>query len=168
MQTLKNIVRALSLPEGCSGTNFPGLTLYRYTDRKITMPDLHNPYIYLVLDGGIRLHTPSGIMDYMAGQYSVSAIDTPLSGYILTYSSQMDFLAAALEFTLNDVISVVIDLEESLTEQITNARLEEDFMKKADAHVLETAARLLSAVNESTQLAFIGRQLQREIIFYIL
>lgn len=168
MQTLKNIARALSLPEGCSRTNFPGLTLYRYTDRKITMPDLHNPYIYLVLDGGIRLHTPSGIMDYIAGQYSVSAIDTPLSGYILTCSAQMDFLAAALEFTLNDVISVVIDLEEELTEQIMNARLEDNFMKKSDDHVPETMGRLLSAMNESTQLTFIGRQLQREIIFYVL
>ena len=40
--------------------------------------------IYLfVSDGELRLYTPSGIMDYVAGQYSVSAIDTQKRGYVI-------------------------------------------------------------------------------------
>ena len=52
--------------------------------------------LWYPLKGAVRFHTPSGIMDYMAGQYSVSEIDTPTAGYVLTYSEKGDFLAAAL------------------------------------------------------------------------
>ena len=54
------------------------MTAYRFFDAKVNMPQTENPYLYLVIDGALRLYTPSGIMDYMAGQYSISKIDTPL------------------------------------------------------------------------------------------
>ena len=82
------------------------------------MPQTENPYLYLVLGGVLRLYTPSGIMDYMAGQCSVSQIDTPLSGTILTPSEKGDFLALSLEFTVNDVITAVLGPDNSLTEKI--------------------------------------------------
>lgn len=75
------------------------------------MPLTANPYLYVVLDGMLRLHTPSGIMDYMAGQYSVSKIDTPLMGTVLNFSVEKDFLALSVEFTLNDVITTVLSLD---------------------------------------------------------
>lgn len=86
----------------------------------------------MVLDGSVRLHTPSGIMDYMAGQYSVSAIDTPTAGYVLTYSEEQDFLALTLEFTLNDVLSTAIELDDKLMEQIMNFELDASVMQRSD------------------------------------
>lgn len=71
----------------------------------------------------MRLHTHSGIMDYMQGQYSVSAIDTPESAQVLTFSDEGDFLALSVELQLNDVISVVLDLEENLAERIINSQV---------------------------------------------
>lgn len=44
------------------------MTAYRFVEAKINMPQTENPYLYLVLEGTLRLYTPSGIMDYMAGQ----------------------------------------------------------------------------------------------------
>lgn len=67
-------------------------------------------------------------MDYMAGQYSISKIDTPLSGTVLTFSEQQDFLAVALEFSTNDVIMAVLDLDNDLTENITGERMDEGIM----------------------------------------
>ena len=77
------------------------MTAYRFFDAKVNMPQTENPYLYLVIDGALRLYTPSGIMDYMAGQYSISKIDTPLYGTILSFSEQNDFLSLALELTLS-------------------------------------------------------------------
>lgn len=78
------------------------------------MPQTENFYIYTVLDGSIRLFTPSGIMDYMPGQFSVSKIDTPTSGHVLTFSEKGYFLALVIELTLNDVISVLLDFKQLL------------------------------------------------------
>lgn len=82
------------------------------------MTHTENPYLYIVLDGALRLYTPSGMMDYMAGQYSVSKIDTPLSGTVLTFSEQQDFLALAVAFTANDVITEVLVMDNELSERI--------------------------------------------------
>lgn len=82
------------------------------------MPNTENPYLYIVLDGMLRLYTPSGIMDYVEGQYSISQIDTPLSGTVLTFSSRQDFLALSVEFTVFDIITAVLGLDNDLTEKI--------------------------------------------------
>lgn len=123
LKNLQNESRNLPLREGSNETGIPHLTAYRFTTDKIQMPQTDEPYLYIVLDGTLRLYTPSGIMDYMAGQYSVSKIDTPLSGTVLTFSEQQDFLALAVEFTPGDVISEVLDLDNGLTERIMGEKL---------------------------------------------
>jgi len=95
-KSLQEEIRNLPLKEGGNQTGIAGITAYRFTTEKMQMPQTENPYLYIVLDGMLRLYTPSGIMDYMAGQYSVSKIDTPLSGTVLTFSKQQDFLALAV------------------------------------------------------------------------
>ena len=91
MERLQFEARKAACAEGGSGTGIPSVTAWRFNTEKIQRPRTENPYLYLVLDGMLRLYTPSGIMDYMAGQYSISQIDTPLSGTVLTFSEQRDF-----------------------------------------------------------------------------
>ena len=91
IEKICKIARLFSLAEGENKTEIPFLSIYRSTGRKIDMPQLGSFYIYVVLDGSIRLYTPSGITDYLAGQYSVSKIDTSNSGYVLTFSDQGGF-----------------------------------------------------------------------------
>lgn len=86
MKDLQNELRTRFLIDGENLPKIPSVKVYRFTDERIKMPQTDNPYLYIVLDGMLRLYTPSGIMDYMAGQYSVSKIDTPLHGTVLAFS----------------------------------------------------------------------------------
>lgn len=167
-QELKNKIRGISLEEGGNKTGIPYVTAYRFTAQKIQMPKTENPYLYIVLDGTLRLYTPSGIMDYMAGQYSVSKIDTPLSGTVLTFSEDEDFLALAVEFTVYDVITVVLNLDKDLTESIMNEKQAAQIMSAADSSVIESVCRLFSAMNKNIQSEFIRRNIIQEVIYYIL
>lgn len=168
IRNLRNMVRAFPLIDGKNKTKFPYLTFYRFTGEKIEMPQTENIYIYTVLDGSLRLYTPSGILDYISGQYSISKIDTPISGHVLTFSEQKDFLALAMEFTLNDVISVVLDLDENLTEKIINSEVESSVMTSSDSNVIASIGRLIALMSEPVPLTFMGDHIKREIIFYIL
>lgn len=107
----REIARAMELSIGCTATAISYMKLYRYDQETIPMPETDTPYLYLGLDGSMRLYTPSGMMDYIAGQYSVSAVYTPNSAKVLTFSEQQDFLALSVAFTLEDVLSVMLDLE---------------------------------------------------------
>lgn len=163
---LQNQVRALFLEEGAQ--KIPAVTPYRFTAEHIPMPQTERPYLYIVLDGMLRLHTPSGMMDYMAGQYSVSKIDVPLSGTVLAFSSRQDFLAVCVEFLPSEAIQTVLSLDNGLTERILSGQMEEREMSASDRAVLESTGRLLDAMTKTVPSDFICRHILREVIYYVL
>lgn len=168
MYALVKNIRDLKPREGVNDTPVSYLKIYRFTGSDITMPEIAVPYIYLVLDGSLRLHTPGGIMDYLPGQYSVSAIDTPISGQVLTFGQENDFLALAVEFSLDDVVSVILDIEGDLAERIMNSELDADMSANFDRKVTETAFRLVKMLDKPEETAFMGKHLRREMIFDVL
>ncbi len=168
IEKLRESVRAFSATEGETKTELPFLSIYHFTNRKIEMPKMDNFYIYVVLDGSIRLYTPSGIMDYVPGQYSISKIDTPTAGHVLSFSENRDFLALTLEFTLNDVVSVLLDTDGDFAKRIAEEKLDSSIMNLADNQVVSSIYRLFSIMGEATQRAFMGKHIKREIIFHIL
>lgn len=168
LEKLKGKVRSIATGNGENQTVLPFLKIYKSVNSKIQMPTTEVPYIYLVLDGEMRLHTPSGIMDYIAGQYSVSAIDTPISGDVLSFSKQQDFLALALTFTLDDVLSVMLNLDDDLTIQIAEGTICSEITDKADDRIIETAYNLVCTLDQPIGLSFMGKHIKQEIIYYVL
>lgn len=168
MKELQNELRTRFFADGMNPPNIPAVTVYRFTDERIEMPHTDNPYLYIVLDGMLRLYTPSGIMDYMAGQYSVSKIDTPLSGTVLAFSDQQDFLAISIEFTPSDVIQTILELDNELTEQIMSEQLSEQEMNLSDSNVLRSVSRLFSVMNQTVPSEFIRKNIMQEVTYYVL
>lgn len=168
LEKLCKLIYSYPLAEGENRTALPYLSICLSTQRKVDLPQTENVYIYAVLDGSIRLFTPSGIMDYVPGQFSVSKIDTPASGRVLTFSKNGCFLALVMELTLNDVISVLLDLDGNLAEQIADSELDSAVMSTSDDNVIASICRLFSIMDEPAQLAFMGNHIKREIVFFIL
>ncbi|MGI6118586.1 MAG: helix-turn-helix domain-containing protein [Bilifractor sp.] len=123
-----------------------------------------------MIDGTLRLYTPSGILDYIAGQYSVSKIDTPLYGTILSYSKTNDFYAVSIDIDVNDVIDSVLDLDNELTKKIVEETLSEQEKDFADHAVIESVYRLILMMKQplASDYIFFFRHMQREIIYYVL
>lgn len=165
---LQRALRTHFFADGKNPPKIPSVKIYRFTDERIEMPETDNPYLYIVLDGMLRLYTPSGIMDYMAGQYSVSKIDTPLFGTVLTFSDQQDFLAVSIAFTPSDVIQTILDLDNELTERIMSEQLSEQEMALSDSAVLQSVSRLFSVMNQTLPSEFIRKNIMQEIIYYVL
>lgn len=168
LAALLRAVRAIPLAEGCHPTALPYLSFYRFTGRTIPMPQAEERYLYAVLDGSLRLYTPSGMLDYVAGQYSLSQIDTPRSGRVLTRSVQGDFLAMSVELPPSEVISVVLELDGDLSGQIARGELDDGTADAADRAALEDLARLTAVLDDPVGRTFLGRQLRRELIFHLL
>ena len=165
VRQLQNQVRTL-LETG--GKQIPAVTPYRFAAERIPMPQTERPYLYLVLDGALRLHTPSGMMDYMAGQYSISQIDTPLSGTALAFSGRQDFLAVSVEFQPSQAVQTVLSLDNGLTERIMSEQMEEQETAAADRAVPESVSRLLDVMTDAVPSNFIHEQVTGEILYYVL
>lgn len=169
IQELQNELRTHFFMDGENPPKIPAVKVYRFTNEIIEMPQTDNPYLYIVLDGMLRLYTPSGIMDYMAGQYSVSKIDTPLSGTVLAFSEQQDFLAISIEFTPSDVIQTILELDNEFTERIMSEQLSEQEMSLSDSEVIQSVSRLFSVMNHQTVPSeFIRKNIMQELTYYVL
>ncbi len=162
---LADLIRKMPLTEGENRTAVPYLSVYRFSTDNIIMPNEGSPYLYFIAGGSMRLHTPSGIMDYVEGQFSVSSIDTPFCGEVLTRSAHADFLAVCVGFTAEEVISVVLELEDGLAERILCG---EAVSAKAEASIASCLCKLFGICGERDLLAFMSAQIKREILFYTL
>ena len=165
IQSLIKQLRTMKLECGKNETSIPYLNIYKSCSSDIIMPDSATPYLWLIADGSMRLHTPSGIMDYLPGQYSVSAIDTPIAGQILTQSEYQDFIAISVAFTLNEAISVILDIEGDLTERIMQSDLDAEVMADFDNKVIESVLRLIKMQKSPEEIAFSAKIVRKEMIF---
>ena len=169
LKQLQRAVRALVREEGANPTGAGAVTAWRFTGGRIRMPEGEGLFLYLVLDGALRLHTPSGMLDYAPGQYSLSRVDTPLSATVLTPSAQGDFLALSIELSAHAVIETVLALDDALTGQVMAGQREEAAMVQADRALLEAVYRLLSAMDKpALHSQFLQGVMLQEVIYYLL
>lgn len=164
IDSLRSAIRAGALMPG----GIPFVTPFRSTAERVQMPQTSDPYLYVVLDGVLRLYTPSGIMDYMPGQYSISKIDTPLSGTVLDFSEHRDFLAVSIEFVPSDVVQVVLGLDDDLAERVMSERLTEQETSASDRAVVQAVCRLFSVMERGVPSEFIRKNAVQEVIYNVL
>lgn len=165
LQKLCGLLRRMPFAEGANQTPVPYLTVWRSRAEEIVLP-AQGLYLYFPAEGSMRLHTPSGILDYVAGQISVSAIDTPFRGEVVGFSAHSDFLAVSVAFTAEEAISVVLACEGDLAERILrensapSERAEEDFAG--------CLARLFSLFEDADSLSYLAGHIKRELLFCVL
>lgn len=140
--TVAENLRKSPLSGEVNGTAVPYLTVYRHTGKEAAIPDGASRYLYYIADGSVRLHTPSGILDYVSGQYSLSAVDMPFRGEIVAPSVHGDFLALSVGFTADEVFGVLMSIEGNLAEKIADGKLTRAFSERADGNVTDCIARL--------------------------
>ena len=54
---LKDYLTAYSLNNGKNNTRLPFVRFYRFDEKNIRLPDTSAPYLYLIVNGMLRLHT---------------------------------------------------------------------------------------------------------------
>lgn len=131
-------------PDGISFSKINDIFLHSYyfTTKDIQIPESSKPYLYLIVKGMLRLHTISGILDYVPGQYSLSDIDSPLSGQCITASTDSPFIAVQIEMSIDDVISVMLDIDDKSNEKIFEGQIPQKFKYAVGMKPLQCQKRL--------------------------
>lgn len=163
LQSLYERVLPYLTCEGKNTTPVSYLDAYRCTRKEMILPDMEKPYLFFVVHGSMRLHSIEGIFDYEAGQYLISAIDSPREGEILSSSHEDPFVALRIELSVDDVISVVLDFDGDFPERLFDETIFTALPPHADEKMTELLIRLLSMT--PTELSFMGKHLKRELIF---
>ncbi len=88
--------------------------------------------------------------------------------YDIIFTEKNDFLALSIEFTLDDVISIILDLEGNFAERIINSQIQQQTMINSDNAVIQSVKKLLSLMKDQERLSFMGTHVKREILFDVL
>ena len=81
---------------------------------------------------------------------------------------QQDFLSLSVEFTANEVIAAVLNLDSDLTEKIMNESMEEQAMHISDRAVIWSVSRLFPIMGSMVPSEFLRKNIMQEVIYNIL
>lgn len=74
----------------------------------------------------------------------------------------------AITFTLDDVLSIMLNLDDDLTKQIAEGTVSSNITDKAELRVINAVYNLICALEQPVGLSFMGRHIKQEIIYYVL
>lgn len=166
IQTLYKSVMPYINSDGKNTTPVSYIDVYRCTQKGLILPDIPTPYLFFVVHGNMRLHSIEGIFEYKSGQYLISAIDSPRTVEILSDLQASPFIALLIEFSVDDVISVMLDIDGDLPEKLFDETASAAIPPRTNEKMTEILIRLLSMT--PTELSFMGKHLKREMIFDII
>ncbi|ANY66199.1 hypothetical protein BBD42_06775 [Paenibacillus sp. BIHB 4019] len=168
IENLYSSVNRFAITDGINRTIVPYLEIHSYREQDIIIPDTPNPFIYLVVNGTMRLHFATGVSDYAPGQYLISAIDSPKSGMALSASQSSPFLALYIEFSVDDIVSVMLDMEADFMGKIFEKEMASKIQPHDDYKLLDVIMRLLNINEKPDEMAFMTKHLKREIILNLI
>lgn len=168
MYEIEQWVREQSIENGYNPTSIESISLYKTNEQTVQLINKGNPYVMLIVAGTVRFHTPSGIMDYLPGQYMVSAIDTPDSGTVLIPSKHDDFLAVCVNLLLDCVINVVMEMDGTQTNLILTDELSEKIKEDADRQIQNIIKKMLVITEKPEHIVFMEKHIMKELVYYLL
>lgn len=160
---LSSYISRFELTNGLNKTAIPYISILFCNQQNFLLPDMGNPYIFLVVNGNMRLYNENGFSDYSPGQYFISAINSPRTAETFSVLSENTFAALLIEFSLDDVISVMLDIDGDLPEKIFDENTSEPVLSCTDEKIINIVVRLFSMT--SSELTFMGKHLKKELIF---
>ncbi|MFG3151442.1 helix-turn-helix domain-containing protein [Streptomyces sp. NPDC048219] len=164
---LREAVRKHAACEGPNPTGIPGVTAYRHTGKAASLPTTLNPSLYLVADGVVRIDYRDQPVEVLPGRFVIGEMDTPLAGWCPSATLTVPTLALAIEFSLDEVMSVLLDIDSDLPKSVFHSADGEP-SGQDDARLLDGITRLLRADEAEHSLPFMVKHLKREIIFYVI
>lgn len=154
--------------EGESPTSIPYLNVHRYDGHEVLMPSTSEPFLFIIVQGVLRLHLANEISEFKAGGHFVSSIDTPVAGESVRDASTSAFVAVSLNFSVADVVGVILDIEQDSRGEPVPMNVDALRQQLDVERMSGLVLRLLRMRDQPAQLAFMAKHLKREVIFNIL
>ena len=149
--------------EGVATTPIPGVFILSETAPSMLQFAITKPLLALVLQGRKRVTMGSHTFDFGMGESLLVTMDVPTVSQVITASAATPYYSFVVELDAAVITELVDDmdkLEASLDLPVRVDQIEED--------VAETALHLLKLLDRPHALKMLGRQLVRELHYWLL
>lgn len=148
---------------GVAPTPIPGLAAIRATMPSALQYAINRPLVALVLQGEKRVTIGPETLDFGAGHSLLISADAPTVSQIIKASAALPYFSLVLELDLGLIEELAVEMDAAPAPPGPSVRVE-----PTDAEVADAALRLMRLLDRPDALPVLGRQLLRELHYWLL
>jgi AraC-like DNA-binding protein len=154
-------------PEGRNATLIPFLTVVRLSQPTTFAPAVLTPSFCLIVQGKKRIHIGQEIIDYGAGDFVASVIDTPAAGQVVEATKHQPYIGLRINLATQEIASVITEAKIHIEPQAKKSGAAA-FVGRAGTPLLELFAKLIQLLGKPKEAIFMAGLVKREMIFRLL
>ena len=166
LEEILSIASRIASTDGTTQSLIPFLSVIRSSKPTAITHGVLTPSFCMIVQGRKVIHIGAQIIRYGAGNYLASLIDMPWAGQILSATRIAPYLAVRMDFTSDEVASVILDAK--LTIRAGDGTAPGAFVGESDPKLLAALSRMLRALENPQDAAFLAPSLKRETIYRLL
>jgi len=151
---------------GLSETNIPGVKLYHSDGPTSATPTIYQPALCLLVQGSKRVWLGDEQLQYHELQYLIAPVTLPVSGKIITASTDRPYIALLINLDLRELTDLIIDIAHKVTPSAMPAR--GIAVGNADLCLLSVFQRLTQLLQSPQDIPILLPLLKREMLYRLL
>lgn len=149
--------------EGVAATPIEGVVILREMSPSALQYAITRPLVALVLQGRKRVTMGTETFEFSAGEFLLITTDVPTVSQIVAASSATPYYSLVMELDAGVIADLVSEIGSASTKLSHAVRVD-----RTETEVADVALRLLRLLDRPASIAVLGRQLVRELHYWLL
>jgi AraC-like DNA-binding protein len=167
LDTVRRHAASHADPAGVARFPIPGLTAIRATAPTGIQYEISRPLVALVVQGSKRVMMGEQVVELDAGDLLLIAADVPTTSQITRASIAEPYLALVIDLDLATVAELVLEIQATAA-GASGFPDRSVWSEPTETEVADAALRLLHLLDRPASLPVLGRQLVRELHYWLL
>lgn len=164
-QMLQPLLQSIQ-SNGLSETKIPGVKLYRCDGPTAATPTIYEPTLCLLVQGSKQVWLGDELLQYNELQYLLAPVTLPVSGKIISASTDKPYIALSISLDLRELTDLVIDIAHKVEPPAIPAR--GIAVGDADLCLLSVFQRLTQLLQSPQDIPVLLPLLKREMLYRLL
>lgn len=163
---LAKLIERYSGQDGNYTTAVPSLFFTRLSNAVGPSHGVYNPSLCIIVQGMKEVLLAQERFTYSPANYLVASVDLPVTAQVIEASPAVPYLAFKLEFTPNQIMEILGDVEIQADSKKTKKRAM--FVSPIDSSMLDAVIRLVRLLDNPKDIPVLAPLFKQEILYRVL
>jgi len=163
---LSKIIDRYSVQDGVNSTAIPSLFFIRHSEVTEPLYGVYKPSFCVIVKGVKEVMLAQEQFRYGPGDYLVASVGLPVTGQVISATSDIPYLALKLEFTPSQILDVLRTSKLPVSAKENTKR--GMFVSQIETSLLDAVLRLARLLEHSEDIPVLGPLITKEILYRVL
>lgn len=149
--------------DGLMQTKIPGVSLFRSSVENVSVPNVYNQYLCIIVQGHKEVMLDKEIYNYMPSQYLTVSVDLPLMNKITKASKSKPALLIKIDIDLKLLAELLVHTNINVKETSTTKK--GVFIGEVDEPMHDSVLRLARLLDSPADISALATQTMREVLY---